>query len=131
MARSVEARRARPRQPRQSVGGGKFIQKRVWTRFPLLKTTTLSGKLTFGDPFEDSGVVGPLSAAEGVYIQGEVTISLYKSNKGIQLRFTHVPCSFFSVTEIAQRTARLSSRRRVPATSEATGVPHLQENATP
>ena len=42
--------------PRQSVGGGKFIQKRVRTRFPLLKTTALRGKLTFGDPFEDSGV---------------------------------------------------------------------------
>ena len=30
--------------PRQSVGGGKFIQKRVRTRFPLLKTTALRGK---------------------------------------------------------------------------------------
>ena len=43
--------------PRQSVEGGKSIQKRVRTRFPLLKTTALRGKLTFGDPFEDSGVV--------------------------------------------------------------------------
>ena len=43
-------------EPRQSVGGGKSIQKRVRKRFSLLETTALRGKLTFGDPFEDSGV---------------------------------------------------------------------------
>ena len=43
--------------PRQSVGGGKFIQKRQYLRSPLLKTTALEGKLTFGDIFLDSGVV--------------------------------------------------------------------------
>jgi hypothetical protein len=42
--------------PRQSVGRGKSIQKRVRTRFSLLKITALRGKLTFGDLFEDSGV---------------------------------------------------------------------------
>ena len=46
------------RPPRQSVGGGKSIQKRVRTRSPLLKTTAVRKKLTFGDPFEDSGVAG-------------------------------------------------------------------------
>ena len=44
--------------PRQSVGGGKSIQKRVGTRFLLLKTAALRGKLTSGDPFEDTGVAG-------------------------------------------------------------------------
>ena len=43
--------------PRQSVGGGKSIQNRNGLRFPLLKTTASEGKLTFGDPFLDSGVV--------------------------------------------------------------------------
>ena len=38
-------------EPRQSVKGGKSIQKRVLTRSPLLKTPALRGKLTFGDPF--------------------------------------------------------------------------------
>ena len=45
-----------PPLPRQSVEGGKSIQKRVRTRFPLLKTTALRGKFTFGDPFKNSGV---------------------------------------------------------------------------
>ena len=44
--------------PRQSVGGGRFLQKRAYARSPLLKTTASKGKLTLGDPFEDSGVVG-------------------------------------------------------------------------
>ena len=43
--------------PRQSVGGGKFIQKRLRRRSPLLKTTGLMRKLTFGDPLLDSVVV--------------------------------------------------------------------------
>ena len=43
--------------PRQSVGGGKFIQKRVRTRYPLLKTTVLRVKLPFGDRSSVSGVV--------------------------------------------------------------------------
>jgi hypothetical protein len=51
--------------PRQSVGGGKSIQKRVLTRSPLVKTTALRGKLTFGDPFEDSGVVLMAGAEQG------------------------------------------------------------------
>ena len=50
---------------RQSVGGGKFIQKRGYPRSPLLKTTALKGKLTFGNPFLDSGVVS-LQVLEGV-----------------------------------------------------------------
>jgi hypothetical protein len=29
----------------------------MWVRYPLLKTIALEGKLTFGNPFEDSGVV--------------------------------------------------------------------------
>ena len=36
---------------------GELIQKCGRTRFPLLKTTALREKLTFGDPFKDSGVV--------------------------------------------------------------------------
>ena len=47
------------RLPRQSVGGGEFIRKRLRKRSPLLKPTTLEGNLTFGDPFLDSCVVGP------------------------------------------------------------------------
>ena len=43
--------------PRQSVGGGKFIQNRNGLRFSPLKTTAFEEKLTFGDPFLDSGVV--------------------------------------------------------------------------
>ena len=39
----------------------------VRTRFPLLKTTALREKLTFGDPFEDSSVVlvPPSSTIDG------------------------------------------------------------------
>ena len=37
--------------PRQSVGGGQSIQKCARKHSPLLKTTALRGKLTFGDPF--------------------------------------------------------------------------------
>ena len=44
--------------PRQSVRGGEFIQERNGLRFPLLKTTAFGGKLTFGEPFLDSGVGG-------------------------------------------------------------------------
>jgi len=36
----------------------KFIQKRTRVRYSLLKITALQGKLTFGEPFLDSGVVG-------------------------------------------------------------------------
>jgi hypothetical protein len=43
--------------PRQSVGGVKLIQKCVRTRYPLLSTTVLREKLTFGDPFLNTGVV--------------------------------------------------------------------------
>jgi len=45
--------------PRQNFGGGQFIQKRGYPRSLLLKTTALKGKLTFGDPFLDSGAVTP------------------------------------------------------------------------
>ena len=43
--------------PRQSVGVGKLIQTRVRTRFGTFENHCLEGKLTFGDPFLDSGVV--------------------------------------------------------------------------
>ena len=43
--------------PRQSVGGGDFIQNRNGLRFLLLKTTAFQGKLTLDDPLLDSGVV--------------------------------------------------------------------------
>ena len=43
--------------PRQSGGGGKFVQKRLSRRSPLLKTTVLRAKLTFDDPLLDSGVI--------------------------------------------------------------------------
>ena len=46
-----------PAVPRHSVGGGKFIHKRGYPRFRLLKTTALGRRLTFGDPFGDSGVI--------------------------------------------------------------------------
>ena len=42
--------------PRQSVGGGKFIQKCGCPRPPSLKTIASKGKLTFDSPFLDSGV---------------------------------------------------------------------------
>ena len=51
--------------PRQSVGGGKFIQKCGYPCSPLLKTTASKGKLTFGDPFLDSGAVGCLQGGNG------------------------------------------------------------------
>ena len=35
------------RQPRQSVGGGKFIQKRTTVRYPLLKPTAFEGGIDF------------------------------------------------------------------------------------
>jgi len=54
-----------PPPPRQSVGGGKIIQKRQYWRSPLLKTTALEGKLTFGNPFLDSSV-----APTGVPVSG-------------------------------------------------------------
>ena len=41
--------------PRQSVGGGIFFQNRNGMRFPFLKTAAFEGKLTFGDPYLDSG----------------------------------------------------------------------------
>ena len=44
--------------PRQYVGGGKFHQSCAYARSPLLKITALNGKLSFGDRFLDSGVVG-------------------------------------------------------------------------
>ena len=37
--------------PRQSVGGGKFIQNRSGPRSALLNSTAFEGKLTCGDPF--------------------------------------------------------------------------------
>ena len=43
--------------PRQSVGGGKFLQERAYTRSPLLKIIALKGELTFGDLFQESGLV--------------------------------------------------------------------------
>ena len=45
--------------PRHSAERNKFIQRRGYPRSPLLKTTALKGKLTFGDPFLDSGVASP------------------------------------------------------------------------
>ena len=45
--------------PRQIVAGGKFVQNQLRSRLPLLQTTALAGKLTFGDPFLDSGVAAP------------------------------------------------------------------------
>ena len=39
-----------PPSTRQSVGGGKSIQKRVRTRFPLLKTTALRAKRLLATP---------------------------------------------------------------------------------
>ena len=42
--------------PRQSVGGGKYLQKRACACSSLLKTIVPKGKLTFGDSFFDSGV---------------------------------------------------------------------------
>ena len=45
------------RQPRQSVGGGKFLQKRAYARSPRLETIAWKGELTFGDPLLDSGSV--------------------------------------------------------------------------
>jgi hypothetical protein len=60
--------------PRQSVEG--VIQKRlsllktsIQKRFPLLKTTAWRGKLTFGDPFEDSGV----ALSQGRRVDGRST----------------------------------------------------------
>jgi len=43
--------------PRQSVGGGEFIQNRNGLRFPLWKTTAFEGELTCGEPLLDSVVV--------------------------------------------------------------------------
>jgi hypothetical protein len=67
--------------PRQSVGGGKFIQKRRYPRSPLLKTTALKGKLTFGDPFLDSGVAVPVKvkpSSTGVQVEASLlTETLY------------------------------------------------------
>ena len=48
--------RQRHRKLRRRVGGGKFIQNRLRSRFSLLKTTALRGKLTLGDPLLNSGV---------------------------------------------------------------------------
>ena len=45
--------------------GGRFIQKRGYPRSPFFKATTLKGKLTFGDPFLDSGVAGSAAEREG------------------------------------------------------------------
>ena len=42
------------------MGGGIFFQKRVRTQYLLLKTTALRERLTFGDPFLDSGAVRPV-----------------------------------------------------------------------
>ena len=54
-----QVRATRPRrQPRQSGGGGKFIENRLRSRFPRLKTSALRGTLAFGDPLLDSGVEG-------------------------------------------------------------------------
>ena len=36
--------------PRQSVGGGKFVQKRVRTRYPLCQTSCLEGGIDFWRP---------------------------------------------------------------------------------
>jgi hypothetical protein len=38
---------------------GKTLQNLTYVRFWLLETTALEGKLTFGDPLLDSGVVSP------------------------------------------------------------------------
>ena len=46
--------------PRQSVGGGKFIQNRLRRRYPHLKTTAIETKSTLGDPSLVTGVVGAL-----------------------------------------------------------------------
>ena len=63
--------------PRQSVERGTFIQKRQYRRSPLLKTTALEGKLTFDDPFLDSGVVqatkAPIPANSGHFWQFKKT----------------------------------------------------------
>jgi hypothetical protein len=51
--------------PRQIVGGGKFIQKRLGRRHPLFANLCFEGKLTFGDPFQASGVVRSPLVREG------------------------------------------------------------------
>jgi len=71
------------RLPSQSVWGGKFIQKRVRTRFPLLKTTALKGKSTFGDPFEDSGVVPPGAGGGGSGFRRKCC-TMARSNRGLE-----------------------------------------------
>ena len=39
---------------RQSVGGGKFIQKRLYRRSPLFKNHCLAGEWSFGNPLQGS-----------------------------------------------------------------------------
>ena len=62
--------------PRLSVGGGKFIQNRLRSRFPLVQTNALRGKLTFGDTLSDSGsevvgcVLGGVSEVEEAETDG-------------------------------------------------------------
>ena len=51
--------------PRQSVGGGRSLQNRVETRSPLLTATAPREKMTFGNPFQHSGVVAERLHAEG------------------------------------------------------------------
>ena len=51
---------------RQSARGVKFIQKRGYPRSPLLKTAAFVGELTFGDQFQDSGVVGASARVPGL-----------------------------------------------------------------
>ena len=61
--------RSVPALPRQRAERGGSFLKRLFERDRLLKTTAVHGKLTFGNPFKDAGVV-PVVCASAVPQRG-------------------------------------------------------------
>ena len=95
--------------PRQSVGGGTFLQKRAYARSPLLKAITLEGGLTFGDPFQDSGVVTPVLRESTDYSKPDIPSLRYRlvkvsSGKEPDLPHTSGTESIKTVQESRRRT---------------------------